>query len=453
MMKKILCLVMLMLILTGCTEVRKVEEAQESTTEIEAKSCDVEGITKAISEEMVEAISTITRKEETEDVQESLYEWQIEFTDKMFQELPDVPDWESANAYISFLEGYKPSNKIISEYEQKKKADELLGGYFYILYQGEEINYMPPYEDKLYAWAMFQRADGIVKGHQVDRKIIMTYPNGENEEITLDIIPEGCVLLTTVSVHEGKYLEFFEGFSICYDQNTSEVVCVRFDEEIGKRVKISSKDLEEFLDREEAVESYPFLSIGYMNDKNELVYPTIIEDETGIRFEILKKAMKTQEEQLIYFSSAIVDDINFKVYNNHVYRIDNVKRRINLDGSEGFCYGIWTTGEEKIKEIPIDFSCLNDVEVEIFSYGDQHEMEVCALMEDMIIFGKDIYMYQGQFEIDKFQSYLFYEGVGDRGRWGKSSLSLKYDNWEEAESTVTQLKKEIMKQEVDNQTN
>lgn len=426
MMKKILCLVMLMLILTGCTEVRKVEEAQESTTEIEAKSCDVEGITKAISEEIVEVISTITRKEETEDVQESLYEWQIEFTDEMFQELPDVPDWESANAYILFLD---------------------------IFYQGEKINYMPPYEDKLYAWAMFQRADGIVKGHQVDRKIIMTYPNGENEEIALDIIPEGCVLLTTVSVHEGKYLEFFEGFSICYDQNTSEVVCVRFDEEIGKRVKISSKDLEEFLDREEAVESYPFLSVGYMNDKNELVYPTIIEDETGIRFEILKKAMKTQEEQLIYFSSAIVDDINFKVYNNHVYRIDNVKRRIALEGSKGFCYGIWTTGEEKIKEIPIDFSCLNDVEVEIFNYWDQHEMEVCALMEDMIIFGKDIYMYQGQFEIDKFQSYLFYEGVGDRGRWGKSSLSLKYDNWEEAESTVTQLKKEIMKQEVDNQTN
>lgn len=381
MMKKILCLVMLMLILTGCTEVRKVEEAQESTTEIEAKSCDVEGITKAISEEIVEVISTITRKEETEDVQESLYEWQIEFTDEMFQELPDVPDWESANAYILFLD---------------------------IFYQGEKINYMPPYEDKLYAWAMFQRADGIVKGHQVDRKIIMTYPNGENEEIALDIIPEGCVLLTTVSVHEGKYLEFFEGFSICYDQNTSEVVCVRFDEEIGKRVKISSKDLEEFLDREEAVESYPFLSVGYMNDKNELVYPTIIEDETGIRFEILKKAMKTQEEQLIYFSSAIVDDINFKVYNNHVYRIDNVKRRIALEGSKGFCYGIWTTGEEKIKEIPIDFSCLNDVEVEIFNYWDQHEMEVCALMEDMIIFGKDIYMYQGQFEIDKFQSYLFY---------------------------------------------
>lgn len=54
MMKKILCLVMVMLILTGCTEVRKVEEAQESSTEIEAKSCDVEGITKAISEEIVE---------------------------------------------------------------------------------------------------------------------------------------------------------------------------------------------------------------------------------------------------------------------------------------------------------------------------------------------------------------------------------------------------------------
>ncbi len=248
-----------------------------------------------------------------------------------------------------------------------------------------------------------------------------------------------------------NYSNFFEGFSICYDQETSEAVCVRFDEEIGERIKISSKDIEEFLDREEAIESHPFLSIGYINNNNELVYPTIIEDESGIRFELLKKSLKSLDEQLIYFSSAIINNINFKAYNNNVYIIDDVKRRVNLDVSQGFCYGIWTTGEAKIKEIPIDYSQLNDIEIEILIYyNDKQKIEVCASMGELTIFGKDTYMYQGQFNNDNFQRYLFNEDVLDRGINLDTYLNINLDNWIEAEPTLTKLKEGIIKQEADN---
>lgn len=456
MMKKVLYLLTVMLILTGCGRSRSATEAEETTEEIPLSSeCnEIGGGVAGISKDLLdvkENVCSIIEREETEETAEALYDWQIEFTEEMIQELPDIPDWNSADAYISFLEGYKPSDEILKIYEQKKEADELFAGYLHIYYQAEEISYIPPYyEEELYSHAIFKQNDCLVIGHQADRRITMTYSDGHSEEIGLDIIPENCILLTPVSVYEGHVSEFFEGFSICYDQVNSEVVCVRFDEEIGKRVKISSDDIEEFLNREEAIESYPFLSIGYINHNNELVYPTIIEDETGIRFELLKEALEVQKEQLIYFSTAIVDNINFKVFNDTVYIIDNVKRRADFDGSEGFCYGIWTTGEAKIKKLPINYSQVSDVEIEVLSWYDNKEIEVCIFYENIMIFGKDTYMYQGQFKNDKFQKYLFDEGVCDIGLYCDISLSTKYDNWKEAEPTLVKLKEGITKEEAEN---
>lgn len=451
MIKKILCLFMFIvtLILTGCGESRTAREVEESTTEVHTPSEFYGAIelTGGIADELLDLkVCSITENEETP---EGLYDWQIELTEEMFQSLPDVPDWNSTDAYIQFLKGFKPSDEILKIYNRKKDMDELLSGYLHLFYQGEDINYIPPYYDgKFYSSAMFKQNNCLVRGYQdFDRTIQMIYSDGHSEEVKLDIIPEGCTLLTTVSVHEDRYSNFLQGFSICYDKENSEIVCVRFDEEIGERVKISSEDIEElFFNKEETIETDDsFLSIGYINHNNEMVYPTIIEDETGIRFELIKEALKDPEEQLIYFSSAIIDDINFKAYNNNVYIIDNVKRRIGFEVEKGYFYGIWTTsGEAKMQEIPIVYSELQDVQILVYDYHRKNELEVCASIGNMTIFGKDTYMYQGQFKNQKFRSYLFDEGHVMGLMSGSTSLSLQYDNWKEAETTIIQLKKYVI---------
>lgn len=59
-------------------------------------------------------------------------------------------------------------------------------------------------------------------------------------------------------------------------------------------------------------------------------------------------------------------------------------------------------------------------------------------------------MYQGQFNNDNFQRYLFNEDVLDRGINLDTYLNINLDNWIEAEPTLTKLKEGIIKQEADN---
>lgn len=424
MMKKILYLVIAIAVitsLTGCKQSRLIP-SPEKVSEIE-----------------VEDLVKVTETEQNE----QLCKWQLELTKEMFKELPDVPDWNSEEAYNMYLEGYKPSNEVLEFYKQKERNDELMGGYLNIYYEGTEVNYMPTWQEGMYANAMFKKDESIITIHQSDRKLMIGYPKGEPyEEIELDKLPKEYMLLTTVSIYEGSPdTNLNEGFSICYDLENSEAVCIRFGKEIGKRVKIPYKDIQEFMNREEEIESYPSLSIGYINSKNELVYPTIVEDSTGIRFELLKKALKEQKNSKIYFSSAIVSDINFKVYNNNAYIIDNVKRRVSFNVDKGYCYGIWTEKPE-IEEIFINNSDLKDIEIELLSGYNKKEIEACATMGNITILGKDTYIYNGLFKNKKFQKYLFDEGV-DGYVHADTLLSFEFDNWEEAESTIVKFKEAI----------
>lgn len=364
---------------------------------------------------------------------------------QVVSKLPEIPDWKSEASEELYLNAKKNiPEEILEEYNRKVLQGEIENGEnLYILYGDNDetitsIFYDKANEQYVMRAALFSQNEYLVveefnsSSRTVSKRVYSDTEKISDAKCFVDFSSHDYTLLFTDKRYD---------LSVVYDENTSELVCLRYYQELGDRIPVSAEDIKDF-ERILGITGKFYFRVGYKNENSELVSPIILDNGGNISFHLIKNDYGETES---YFYSAMKEEQEYWICGDSIYYIKNLIDTASI----GYCEVGYVKGSKiEIESRMLDYASFTKIEI---SQWDGPDTVISAMMGEYLLFGG----YEANYCIwEMISDALFIEcfagGNGEFAELTEERLGVdiqdatfyECSNWSEAEKIINESMRE-----------